>query len=663
MAQLNSLIVTGNSRFINPINGNARNGVYFVKGTQTAATGAWTGVIPIPALYDGLTIMYYLPYAGSGNATLNLTLSTGATTGAINCYYSTSRLTTHYAKGCNIVMTYHSAGSISVDGTATTDDRWIANANYDTNSNTIGEYAGSVTAGGGNMARYSLIMQTQLDPPTFASLVTTSSTATTKDKQTCGFIPNGKVLYQSASTYDVGDTAGQSGVWVTASLDLRYSFNITTTTFSATDVGKSIYIKCTLNSTDGKLYLADTTWWATELPTTQDNFYYVFVGQLYSRYQCTLYPLHPIYYHNGTEITEYSPRIEEIVSDKMDKVNPTGSGSFSLNRKADTTIGLYSTTEGNENTASGAYSHAEGHSNTASGGSSHAEGAYNTASAGYAHAEGNETTASGIAAHAEGYQATASATGAHAEGQGTKASSAFQHVFGKYNIEDTADTYAEIVGKGSSRTPSNARTLDWSGNEVLSGTIEATGFGTTLLNLIYPVGSIYMSVNNVNPGTYLTGTTWVAWGAGRVPVGVDATQTEFDTVEETGGEKTHLLTGDESGTGSHYHDIPSLSGTAATTTNLTGDAYFHAGEVASILYNCSGVFSNSYGGSTTQYRTPGDLTARSGAASKGIIHFAGNHSHTVTTNSSITSEAYADAYDAHNNLQPYITCYMWKRTA
>lgn len=44
-----------------------------------------------------------------------------------------------------------------------------------------------------------------------------------------------------------------------------------------------------------------------------------------------------------------------------------------------------------------------------------------------------------------------------------------------------------------------------------------------------------MSVNNVNPGTYLTGTTWVAWGAGRVPVGVDTTQTEFDTVEETGG--------------------------------------------------------------------------------------------------------------------------------
>lgn len=111
-----------------------KTGIYTVIGTQTAATGAWTGVLDLPALYAGLTIMYYLPWAGSGNATLNLTLSDGTTTGAKNCYYSASRLTTHYGKGCNIVMTYWPAGSIKIDGTATTDDRWIANANYNTDS-------------------------------------------------------------------------------------------------------------------------------------------------------------------------------------------------------------------------------------------------------------------------------------------------------------------------------------------------------------------------------------------------------------------------------------------------------------------------------------------------------------------------------------------------
>ena len=79
----------------------------FVAGTQLAATGSWTGIASsVDALYDGLTINYWLPYAGSGNATLNLTLKGGGTTGAINCYYSgASRLTTHYGAGNIIKLT------------------------------------------------------------------------------------------------------------------------------------------------------------------------------------------------------------------------------------------------------------------------------------------------------------------------------------------------------------------------------------------------------------------------------------------------------------------------------------------------------------------------------------------------------------------------------
>lgn len=57
-----------------------------------------------------------------------------------------------------------------------------------------------------------------------------------------------------------------------------------------------------------------------------------------------------------------------------------------------------------------------------------------------------------------------------------------------------------------------------------------------ILDIIYQVGSIYMSVNSTNP-TNLFGGTWVAWGAGRVPVGIDTSQTEFASVEKTGGEK------------------------------------------------------------------------------------------------------------------------------
>ena len=53
----------------------------------------------------------------------------------------------------------------------------------------------------------------------------------------------------------------------------------------------------------------------------------------------------------------------------------------------------------------------------------------------------------------------------------------------------------------------------------------------TICNLIYPVGSIKMTVTNTNPSTYL-GRTWSLWGSGRVPVGVDTSQEEFSTVEK-----------------------------------------------------------------------------------------------------------------------------------
>ncbi len=54
---------------------------------------------------------------------------------------------------------------------------------------------------------------------------------------------------------------------------------------------------------------------------------------------------------------------------------------------------------------------------------------------------------------------------------------------------------------------------------------------------LYPVGHILMSSNSANPSTYLGFGTWVAWGSGRVPVGVNSSDTDFSTVEKTGGAK------------------------------------------------------------------------------------------------------------------------------
>ena len=205
--------------------------------------------------------------------------------------------------------------------------------------------------------------------------------------------------------------------------------------------------------------------------------------------------------------------------DKMDKVNPTGTGYFSLNRKTDHTPGTNSVAVGNQTTASGNYSFAEGNTTIASGESSHAEG-YNTTASGsyshaegygseaiqsYAHAEGAYTTASGYRSHAEGHDTTASGNNSHAEGSHTEASGKYshtegnytkathksQHVEGEYNIADsstaTADnrgTYVHIVGNGTADDKrSNALTLTWGGDLWHSGrlshgnSVSATGLG------------------------------------------------------------------------------------------------------------------------------------------------------------------------------------------
>lgn len=125
----------------------------------------------------------------------------------------------------------------------------------------------------------------------------------------------------------------------------------------------------------------------------------------------------------------------------------------------------------------------------------------------------------------------------------------------------------------------------------------------------YPVGSIYMSatMSTVDEVQATFGGTWEAWGSGKVPVGVDPEDTDFDTVEATGGEKTHTLTVDEMP--SHRHKI--------------GQTY-------------------------SGYRLYQD-----GSAPNGI--------YTGYATSEPTN--YVGGGQAHNNLQPYITCYMFKRIA
>ena len=146
-----------------------------------------------------------------------------------------------------------------------------------------------------------------------------------------------------------------------------------------------------------------------------------------------------------------------------------------------------------------------------------------------------------------------------------------------------------------------------------------------LLSLIYPIGSIYMSANNVSPETFLGG-TWVRWGQGLVPVGLKDDDDDFKTSEQTGGEKAHVLT---------INEMPKHDHVA--NTNAFG---LYIGRLDS----------------TSPNTDPGSLYLAGGKAVD-----AGDSSYIYTT---FPGQVYsAGGGQAHNNLQPYITCYMWKRTA
>lgn len=159
-----------------------------------------------------------------------------------------------------------------------------------------------------------------------------------------------------------------------------------------------------------------------------------------------------------------------VVTGLMEATNPVGTGSFSMNRKAGSTVGSNSFAEGDNTKASGDASHAEGYYTKASGHYSHAEG-FSTVASGYvSHTEGDTTQASGTISHAEGWYTIASGYVSHAEGYNTVASGPSQHVAGQYNIADS--TSARITGWGTSDSDrKNIEQLDQSGNLRLKGSV------------------------------------------------------------------------------------------------------------------------------------------------------------------------------------------------
>jgi hypothetical protein len=164
--------------------------------------------------------------------------------------------------------------------------------------------------------------------------------------------------------------------------------------------------------------------------------------------------------------------------------------------------------------------------------------------------------------------------------------------------------------------------------------LATTAFVTAALQAVYPVGSIYINASSsTNPATLLGFGTWTEFGAGRVLVGLNASDSLFDTLEETGGSKDAIVV-------SHTH---------TATSSVSDPGHLHqtgllADDPSRMQFGSGGVIA----GLTGSVYTTG----------------AGSLTQTVATGISVsTSIASTGSSGTNGNLQPYITVRMWKRTA
>lgn len=184
----------------------------------------------------------------------------------------------------------------------------------------------------------------------------------------------------------------------------------------------------------------------------------------------------------------------------------------------------------------------------------------------------------------------------------------------------------------------------------------------------YPVGSIYISTTSTNPGSIFGG-TWESFGGGRklVATGSNGT-TDYTSANQTGGNKTVTLS--SSNLPSHNHSATpsgtvtsSFTGTSVTTSS--NGAHTHTAPFGRASEEASGyglVYDINYG----YYR---DRPMISGPTVS--INDAGAHTHSLTASGTVTSTFSGKTVTTSSNgsgssidiMNPYITVYMWRRTA
>jgi hypothetical protein len=188
------------------------------------------------------------------------------------------------------------------------------------------------------------------------------------------------------------------------------------------------------------------------------------------------------------------------------------------------------------------------------------------------------------------------------------------------NIATAIATKADLASPGFSGSP----TAPTQSTGDSSTKLATTAFVAAALGALYPVGSIYINAAvSTNPATLLGFGTWSAFAAGRVLVGLDASNAAFDTAQETGGSANAVVA-------SHSH---------TATSSVTDPGHNHT-----IGFQNNTIDQNTGSSALSKQGTSNTSTASTG----------------ISVSTSISTEG-VSATNA--NLQPYIVVYMWRRTA
>ena len=250
-------------------------------------------------------------------------------------------------------------------------------------------------------------------------------------------------------------------------------------------------------------------------------------------------------------------------------------------------------------------------------------------------------------------------------------------------IKNAIANKQDTLVSGTNIKTINNTSLLGSGNISISG-----GGGGLSIDDVYPIGSIYMSTSSTDPGTLFGG----SWDPipGRFLVGAgDNNATGYEalnlTAGDTGGEKDHLLTGDESGNPELTHS-PTFTAPTVKTPKLVHSIskqpvhqvpkHSHGLANSFVVYRGSGL-GNGLGSGTGAYGTnvsTGSFThlnsdekaAFNTSRTQDVVisdHAAGQSCSVSGGSVTVAKHDEADAAQPHNNMPPYLAVYMWKRTA